>query len=75
MGSKLKEFVPIVFVNNLRQLRQDSGMSISEFADAVGVHYMTVYRWEQGARIPSVPMMVKIANVFDITLEKLFVVE
>ena len=38
MGGKLKEFVPIVFVNNLRQLRQDSGMSISEFADAVGVH-------------------------------------
>lgn len=34
-------------------LRQALGLTASEFGDLCGVHWNTVFRWEQGSRNPS----------------------
>lgn len=34
-------------------LRQAMGLTAAEFADLCGVHWNTVFRWEQGSRNPS----------------------
>ncbi len=35
-----------------RAMREDAGLSLSELADAVQVHKVTIFRWEHGQRRP-----------------------
>ena len=37
----------------LKDLRKNTGMTLAEVADAIGVHEVTVSRWENGKRQPS----------------------
>lgn len=37
----------------VKQLRQQLGMTQKKFAEAVGVHVVTIIRWEKGAFNPS----------------------
>ena len=36
----------------IRRLREDSGLNRREFADLIGVAYVTVYHWEEGHTAP-----------------------
>lgn len=46
-------------------------MSKDELAKRVGVSNMLVTYWLQGARIPSVAVLITIANVFNCSLDEL----
>ena len=35
-----------------RAIRETSGLSLSELAEAAGVHKSTIFRWETGVRRP-----------------------
>lgn len=36
----------------IKRLRLELGMTPTDFAAAIGVAYVTLYRWETGSRVP-----------------------
>ena len=53
----------------LRTLRKARGMTARDLADEIGVSYTTIYRWENGERIPDGFNMGKLMNVFGVRLK------
>ncbi|MBN2851929.1 MAG: helix-turn-helix transcriptional regulator [Clostridia bacterium] len=62
--------------NNLRKLRfNHNEMSQQQLAELIGVTRMTVYSIEKGKYIPSALIALKIAQVFNVTVEEVFYLE
>ena len=59
------------FGKYLKRMLQRRGMTQVEFAKAVGTNEEQVSRWVNDARMPNVEMLVKIADVLDVSLERL----
>lgn len=55
--------------NHLRTLRNERGMTAKELADEIGVSFTTIYRWENGDRIPDGFNMGKLMNVFGVRMK------
>ena len=53
----------------LRTLRIERDMTARELADEIGVSFTTIYRWENGDRIPDGFNMGKLMNVFGIRMK------
>jgi len=53
----------------LRTLRKERGLTAMELADEIGVSYTTIYRWENGDRIPDGFNMGKLMNVLGVRLK------
>ena len=53
----------------LRTLRKERGMTARELADEIGVSYTTIYRWENGERIPDGFNMGKLMNVLGVRMK------
>jgi two-component SAPR family response regulator len=53
----------------LRTLRKERGLTARELADEIGVSYTTIYRWENGNRIPDGFNMGKLMNVLGVRLK------
>jgi DNA-binding XRE family transcriptional regulator len=51
-------------VQTIRELRRQRGWTQFELALAVGVQPQTVYLWESGRRVPQVPQLRKLGEVF-----------
>ncbi|HPJ22852.1 MAG TPA: helix-turn-helix transcriptional regulator [Clostridia bacterium] len=59
--------------NKLRELRfKKNEMSQQELADLIGVSRMTIYSMEKGRYVPSTVLALKIARVFNVTVEEIF---
>jgi DNA-binding XRE family transcriptional regulator len=63
-------------MKTIRGLRRERGWTQFELALAVGVQPQTIYLWESGRRLPQVPQVRKLGEVFglcsdDIDLEPL----
>ncbi|MGB1263768.1 MAG: helix-turn-helix transcriptional regulator [Cognaticolwellia sp.] len=59
--------------NNIRRLRFDNDeMTQQKLADAVGVSRQTIVAIEKGKYSPSLEVAFKIAEHFDVTLDKVF---
>lgn len=56
---------------NLRTARLNSGMTLKQVADRVGVLPGAVNKWEFGTRVPNGIDLVKLANIFETTAETL----
>ena len=54
---------------NIRALRTARGMNQVEFAKALGVSKQCVSNWENDNVMPSVDMLVKIADFFKVTID------
>lgn len=50
----------------LRILRKERGMTARDLADEIGVSYTTIYRWENGDRVPDGFNMGKLMNVLGV---------
>ena len=61
--------------NDLRTLREQSGLSQGALADALGVSRQTVNSIEQSRYDPSLPLAFAIAAYFDTTIEEVFHVD
>jgi putative transcriptional regulator len=59
-------------INSVRQQRQTSAMTQQELADRLGVTRQTVLSIEKGKYTPSVALALRLAAVFDVTVEALF---
>ena len=52
-------------------LRRDAGMTQEELARCVHVSASAIGMYEQGRRLPAVPILVALARVFDVTIDYL----
>lgn len=58
--------------NNLKVFRAKANMNQSKLGQQVGVSRQTISSIERGEYNPSIVLALKIANVFDTTVEALF---
>ncbi len=58
-------------MKTIRALRQARGWTQFELALAVGVQPQTVYLWESGRRLPQVPQMRKLGEVFELCSDEI----
>lgn len=61
--------------NRLPQLREVEGWSQGELATRLGVSRQTVNALEKGRYDPSLPLAFKIAKLFQLQIEQIFIVE
>lgn len=53
------------------RLRTAKGMSQLELAEALDVSRQSISKWETGAAVPELDKLIKLAQIFDITLDEL----
>ena len=57
---------------NIKKLRDERNITQQQLADALGVTYQAVSKWECGTTLPDIAILPVIANYFDITIDELF---
>lgn len=55
----------------IRAIRRAQRMTMQELADATGLGYMTIFRYETGARMPKFDDAVRIAKVLGVEVTDL----
>ncbi len=58
-------------MKTIRELRRERGWTQFELALAVGVQPQTIYLWESGRRMPQVPQMRKLGEVFGLCSDEI----
>ena len=58
-------------MNRIRQLRKERGLKTTKIAESLGVSYQTLYRYETGECDPSIQMLIKLADFFDVPIDYL----
>lgn len=62
-------------LNHLKEYRARIGVNQQQMGELVGVSRQTISQIERGDYSPSVTLALKIAKVFDVPVEKIFVYE
>lgn len=57
---------------NIAQLRREHNMKQDELAEQLGVTPQAVSKWENGASMPDIALLPKIAEIFGVTIDALF---
>ncbi|MDR3348550.1 MAG: helix-turn-helix domain-containing protein [Acidaminococcales bacterium] len=60
----------MAFIDNLKRLREKSGLNRTELAQMLGVPYTTYANWEKG-REPGIYALMKLADYFKISIDEL----
>lgn len=60
-----------MFGKNLKELRTERGMSQKELAAKIGVTQGAVYFWEKEINEPTVGYIVKLATLFNVSIDEL----
>ena len=58
-------------MNGIRTQREAHGMSQTELAGRLGVTSTAVNKWEAGARVPRLPKLIAMAQIFGCTMDDL----
>ena len=59
------------FEEKLMTLRKKSGMSQEELADRLGVSRQAISRWELGTTLPDAPNLLKVSDLFGVSIDYL----
>lgn len=59
------------FFENLKDLRNQKGITLQQLAEACNVSVRTLIRYEQGERVPDIDTASLIADFFDVSLDYL----
>lgn len=59
------------FGGKLRTLRQRNGLTLRQLGDMLDVSNTFVLRMEQGKKIPNAAMIIKIAQLFEVSTDQL----
>ncbi len=62
----------MIFPERLKQLRQKKRLTQQEIADLVHVNRVTYTNWEKGNREPNFEMVLKLADLLEVSLDWLF---
>lgn len=57
--------------DNIKNLRKEKGMSQEELAEKLNVVRQTVSKWEQNLSVPDSEMLIKIGDVFEVSVGSL----
>lgn len=60
-----------VFIENLKWLRKINRFTQQQIADEVNVNRVTYTNWEKGKREPNFEKLIKLAEVFNVSVDKL----
>ena len=63
--------VVLVHFPRLLDLRQDSDKTQKEIAAVLGIDQRVYSNYETGKRIPDIDMLIRIADIYEVTLEQL----
>ena len=61
-----------VFPQRLKELRQKKGLTQQEIADLVHVNRVTYTNWEKGKREPNFEIVIKLADLLEVSVDWLF---
>lgn len=61
----------IVIAEMIKKLRNEKGMTMRQLGEQIGVSDSAVSQYETGGRKPPLDVCVKLANLFDVSLEVL----
>ncbi len=61
----------IKLAGNLKRMRKERSLTQEALADALGVTAGAVYKWEAGLSSPELEMLVRIADLFDTSVDNL----
>ena len=56
---------------NIRKLRKDRKMTQEQLAEVLSVTAGAVYKWESGLSVPELPLIVQMADFFDVSVDVL----
>ena len=59
-------------MKEIRRLRKIAGLSVQALSAKAGVSAMSIYRYEQGKRMPDVETAVRIAKALGVSVYDLF---
>lgn len=57
------------FSRRLKKLKNDRGMTLDEIADILGISRQSVVYYAMGDRLPSIPILIRIANLFGTSVD------
>jgi transcriptional regulator with XRE-family HTH domain len=55
----------------LKYQRESNGLKIAELAKAMQISHQNISRWESGKILPSIDFCIKLADLYDISLDEL----
>ena len=61
----------INFGQNLKTLRKLNGVSQTELAELLGVHFLTVSRWETSVNFPDIRIIALLTDLFNVSCDYL----
>lgn len=61
--------------DNIQKFRKQANMTQADLADELGVSQSAVYYWEKGKREPNTETILKLLEIFHISLENLYGIE
>ena len=53
--------------DQIRFYRRQEGLTQEQLAEAMGVSVAAVSKWEQGQSLPEIPMLMELADFFDLS--------
>ena len=59
------------FGNRLSKLRKEKGLTQNDIADKVGVTSQAVSKWENDQATPDIDILIKLSEIFEISLDEL----
>lgn len=59
------------FSSKIKEERQKHNMSQQQIGDKLNISRQSVSKWERGESYPSIEMLIKLSEIFDITLDEL----
>jgi len=61
---------------NIVKLRKKNGMTVKELQDIFGFTTpQAIYKWQQGLALPSIDNLVVLANVFQVHIDEILVLD
>ena len=59
------------FSEQIKKIRVDKGITQQEMANNLGISRQAISNWENDRNLPDIEMIIKIAQVFNLTLDEL----
>lgn len=59
--------------NNIKKLRQQNNLTQAHLAKKLGVTFQAVSKWENNLSSPDIELLPKIANIFGVSIDMLFI--
>ena len=58
-------------MTRIKELRINAGLSQADLANALNIHQTAVSQWETGRTHPDIPVLIAMANYFEVSLDYL----